>query len=326
MVAHRSHFSVQITFLMDFGFLSDLLSTALVIFKVKTPKPLQTQLWAAKSKWRMCFPMSGTYDSNHYYLLLKKRKRRLFGCCFSVFHQNPLLRCGSVCAALISHCFPGAGLGAVAPMEPYLVLCKHKVPGRREGARGLIAASLVSPKQWDVCAGQAIIPSPPDISVAGSGPTPSRGPGQHSCQNSHQHPLPSPWHRACCSARTQRYLKSFSLLLHHWGHLTRPKQQTNKSSQLLCDVDKRWVFPAFYRFESEAKRYHYNFGCPLYSDLLHYTILYSNSWLKHSFLECSCKSLPVGISVASTNCTPNTKNSTHKEEKHNLWPTVKNFI
>lgn len=222
MVAHRSHFSVQITFLMDFRFLSDLLSTTLVIFRVRIPKPLQTQLWAAKSKWRMCLPMSGTYDSNHYCLLLNKRKRRLFGCCFSLFHQNPLLRCGSVCAALISHCFPGAGLGAVAPMEPHLVLCKHKVPARREGARGLTAASLVSHRQWDGCAGQAITPSRPNISMAGSGPTPSPGPGQHSCQNSHQRPLPSPWHRAHCSARPQHCLKSFSLLLRHRGHLTRP--------------------------------------------------------------------------------------------------------
>lgn len=45
----------------------------------------------------MCFPISGTYDSYHYYLLLNKRKRRLFGCYFSLFHQNRLRRCGSVC-------------------------------------------------------------------------------------------------------------------------------------------------------------------------------------------------------------------------------------
>lgn len=99
----------------------------------------------------MCFPMSGTYDSNHYYLLLKKRKRRLFGCCFSLLHQNPLLRSGSVCAALISHCFPGAGLGAVAPMEPYLVLCKQTQGPRKEGGSQGTHSSLPGEPQAVRC-------------------------------------------------------------------------------------------------------------------------------------------------------------------------------
>ena len=168
----------------------------------------------------MCFAISGTYDSNHYYLLLNKRKSRLFGCYFSLFHQNPLLRCGSICAALLSHCFPGAGLGAVAPMDPHHALCEHKVPGRREGTRGLASASLASPRQWDGCAGWAIIPSPPDLSMAGSGPGPSPGPGQHSCQeqSSASTSLPLAQHTLQC--QTLHCFQSFSLLLHRWEHLT----------------------------------------------------------------------------------------------------------
>lgn len=76
----------------------------------------------------MCFPVSGTYDSNHRYLLLNKRKISWFCCCFSVFHQPSLPRWGSCGAALFSHHLPSAWPGTEGIGQEALVVLHCLLP------------------------------------------------------------------------------------------------------------------------------------------------------------------------------------------------------
>lgn len=176
-------------------------------------QPLQTQLWPAKMQ--MCCSVSGTYDSNHYYLLPNKRKRRLV----AVFHFFIKTPCwGVVWSVKLSSLT--ASLGQVYRQWRSWTQIMHcantRFWERWKEAEGWQHPPWWAPGEMIVLDGHILI----SWSQHGWAWLSSFSwLEQFSCQE-HEHPLSSPCYNAPCSARLQECSLSFSFLLNHWGHLT----------------------------------------------------------------------------------------------------------